>query len=237
MKQEAQNFDLYGGSDPRDIPAYAFADASKYLEVPLATIKSWVKGRMYPTEAGQKRFEPVFELPSPKKPLLSFTNLVEIHVLYAIRKRHNVRLDKVRDAIKLLEKTFKSQHPLADYPLRTNDIDLFIEHLGSLVNITRGGQLAMKEVMEQRLKRIERDPAGRAARLYPFLRNDDSDEAKFVVIDPYVSFGKPILTGTGIPTAVIAERFDAGESIAALAYDYGITADKIEEAIRYELAA
>ena len=55
-----------------------------------------------------------------------------------------------------------------------------------------------------------------------------------VVIDPYVSFGRPVLVGTGIPTAVIAARYKAGESVDDLADDYGRSREEIEEAIRCE---
>lgn len=41
--------------------------------------------------------------------------------------------------------------------------------------------------------------------------------------------------GSGIPTAVIAERYKAGESIQDLAADYGRAPEEIEEAIRCEL--
>ncbi|MDB9448215.1 DUF433 domain-containing protein [Anabaena sp. CS-542/02] len=41
--------------------------------------------------------------------------------------------------------------------------------------------------------------------------------------------------GTGISTSVLAERYQAGESIDDLAYDYKCDRSKIEEAIRCEL--
>jgi uncharacterized protein (DUF433 family) len=56
------------------------------------------------------------------------------------------------------------------------------------------------------------------------------------LIDPYIAFGRPVLTGTGIPTAVIADRYKAGESIDELANDYEQDRFRIEEAIRCELA-
>ncbi len=55
------------------------------------------------------------------------------------------------------------------------------------------------------------------------------------MIDPRVQYGRPVLAGSGIPTAVIAERYKAGESIDALAADYGRDTGDIEEAIRCEL--
>jgi uncharacterized protein (DUF433 family) len=57
----------------------------------------------------------------------------------------------------------------------------------------------------------------------------------FVVIDPYVSFGRPVLTRSGLPTVVIAERYKAGESVDELADDYDRERLEIEEAIPCEL--
>jgi len=93
----------------------------------------------------------------------------------------------------------------------------------------------MRSLLEAHLRRIERDPKGIPVKLYPFVRKRQADEPKVVVIDPYVSFGRPVLVGTGIATAVIGERYKAGESVDDLAGDYGRPRFEIEEAIRCEL--
>jgi len=72
---------------------------------------------------------------------------------------------------------------------------------------------------------------------YPFTRKRELDEPRVVVIDPEVSFGKPVLVGTGIPTSTVAERYKTGESVDDLAKDYDLERGKIEEAIRCELRA
>jgi uncharacterized protein (DUF433 family) len=41
-----------------------------------------------------------------------------------------------------------------------------------------------------------------------------------------------VLTGTGIPTRAIWDRFKAGESVQELAKDYGVATEAIEEAVR-----
>lgn len=229
--------DLYGGRDPREIPAYTFGDASKYLDIPLPTLRSWVLGRHYPTKAGEKFFNPIFLLPKRDTNLLSFTNLIEAHVLNAIRRKYRIDLQKVRTALLFLKKQLDLKRPLAEERFETDGINLFIHRYGQLINVTQDGQLAMKEVLERYLSRVERDPAGRAARLYPFLRAEGHHENRSVVIDPYISFGKPVIAGTGIPTSIIAGRFNAGESVTDLAKDYGRQTFEVEEAIRYERAA
>jgi uncharacterized protein (DUF433 family) len=226
---------VYGKKDPRVLPAYTVPDAAHYLLIPRATVRSWVAGRPYPTKAGKRFFKPVIEVPIPQAPVLSFLNLIEAHVLDAIRRQHQIPLDKVRIAIDYLRSQFGSEHPLADHRFETDGLDLFVQKYGRLINITRSGQLAIRDLLQAHLQRIERDPAGIAVRLYPFTRKRHPDEPRLVVIDPAVSFGRPVLSGSGVPTAIIAERYKAGDTVEDLAQDYGRSRLDIEEAIRCEL--
>lgn len=221
--------------DPRQLGAYGLLEAAHYLNVPASTLRSWVVGRSYPTGSGTKFFAPVIPLADELDRLLSFVNLIEVHVLDAIRREHAVALPKVRQAIAYLRTRFPSKHPLADHRFETDGLDLFVRKYGQLINASQSGQLAMRQLLEAHLRRIERDPAGFPVRLYPFTRKREPEEPKVVVIDPYVSFGRPVLVGTGIPTATIADRYKAGESIDELAQDYGRPRLEIEEAIRCEL--
>ena len=53
---------------------------------------------------------------------------------------------------------------------------------------------------------------------------------------PTISFGRPVVRGTGIPVAAIYERYKAGDSVADLANDFRLETSSIEEAIRCEAA-
>ncbi len=231
------HFGLYGGCDPREMPTYTLQEAARYTGVPFATLRSWIRGRYYPTEGGQKFFQPIITRPDQNSALLSFMNLVEVHVLSAIRRQYDVRLNKVRSALDYLNEQYQSKHPLADGKFETDGIDLFIERYGQLIDISRSGQLAMRSLLEAYLRRIDWDSSGYALRLYPFIRKQNVQEPKVIVIDPFISFGRPVLVGTGIPTAVIADRYKSGESIDELADDYGRQRLEIEEALRCELQA
>ncbi len=79
-------------------------------------------------------------------------------------------------AVTYLSKQFPSKHPLADREFETDGIDLFIQKFEQLINISQAGQLAMKEVLQTHLQRIERDVAGIPVKLYPFTRKRDSRE-------------------------------------------------------------
>ena len=48
-------------------------------------------------------------------------------------------------------------------------------------------------------------------------------------------FGRPVVAGTSIPTAVLAEQFKAGDPVPELAKEYGASEEAVWDAIRCEL--
>ncbi len=229
-----QHIDIYGGKDPLDLPLYSVSDVAHHLRLAATTVRSWTVGRDYPTISGVATFAPIISLADPERRLLSFRNLVELHVLASIRRVHQVELKSVRKAVKFLRDRFRSDHPMIDREMLTDGKDLFVERYGNLVNASANGQMAMKQVLMVYLSRIDRDPDGIPIRLFPVTRPGVADFPSLVSINPRVRFGAPCIAGTGIPTSIIAGRHTAGDSIADLANDYEREESEIEEAIRYE---
>jgi uncharacterized protein (DUF433 family) len=227
--------------DLRLVPAYSVAEAAHYLRMPEGTLRSWVAGRLYPVAGHPKRSRPLIHLTDSRKQYLSFINLVEGHVLAAIRRRHGVKLPKVRKALDYVHRHFQVEHPLIDQAFQTDGLDLFVERYGELINASREGQRAMKEIIGVYLKRIEWDAKRLPIRLFPFTRDTEAEAApasdpRVVVMSPAVSFGRPVIAGTGIPVSSIYERYRAGDSVADLARDFRLETGDIEEAIRCEAA-
>ncbi len=227
---------LYGEFDPRDIPTYSIGDAARYLRIPRSTIRSWTVGQSYSVKDGSNFFRPLIDIPKNKPYLLSFTNLVEVHILRAIRQHHKIQLNKIREALDFLDEKFQVPHPLAKEVFRTNGVDLFIERYGELIDASNGGKRDLKAALNAHLERIEPDDSGLAIRLYPFTRSHEAENPRFVVIDPRIAFGRLTIAGTGIPTDILKERYWAGDSIEDLAEDYDCDRLLIEEAIRCELS-
>jgi uncharacterized protein (DUF433 family) len=219
-------------NDIREAPAYGISEAAHYLGTPVPTLRSWVRGRNYPTESGPRHFHPLIELPDPQSGSLSFVNLVEAHVLCAIRREHRIPITTVRRALDYVRKSIGSKHPLADAKFETDGIHLFVSQFGKLISASEAGQLAVRDLITAHLRRVEHDSGGLAVRFYPFTRATRLDDPKIIVIDPYVAFGRASISGTGI----VAERYKAGETIDSLAEDYGCSRIQIEEAVRCELA-
>ena len=220
-------------SNLRELPAYSVAEVAHYLNLPRSTVRYWATGK--------DSSPALIEVADTEPVALSFLNLVELHVLAAIRRKHAVPMPKVRRAIDYLRENTQDEsdklHPLISKQLQTDGLDLFIEQYGRLVNISSAGQLAMRVIIEAALRRIERDRRGLPIKLYPFTRSNINDAPAMVVIDPSLSAGRPVITGTGLATEIIAERYKAGETVAELAEDYDREEAEIEEAIRCELRA
>jgi uncharacterized protein (DUF433 family) len=175
-------------------------------------------------------------------------NLLELHSLRGLRQNHDLQMSRIRRALAWLQSNVPSPHPLLDRAMETDGVDLFLRHYGELITVSRDGQLAMKEVFEAHLRRIDRDAQGLPIRFFPFTRRfppatpraialSEEAQPRLVSIDPQIAFGRPVLAEYRIPTGEVIERFNAGDLIAAIAADYECPPQAIEEAIRWERAA
>jgi uncharacterized protein (DUF433 family) len=218
--------------DRRDHPAYLVSEAASYLAIPRATLDSWLRerGRQPAVLGGVARVH--------KRLVLSFYDLTEAHVLASIRREHGVAMQNVRRALKYVASELAVQRPLLEQQFETDGMDLFVEKWGRLVNVSQAGQLAVRHLLEESLKRIDRDPKGLPIRLYPRVFSEV--ESRAIVIDPARGFGRPILRSKGIPVAEIAHRLIAGEPANDVMEDFDITADDVVLSLKlagYDAAA
>ena len=222
--------------DARNEPAYSITEASRYLRLSPATLRSWALGRPYPTARGLGRFATALDLARKDPPTLSFSNLIQAHVLRSLRTEHGVPLDAVREALAYAQRELKIDQLLLREELGMAGGELFLARYGELMNLSASGQLAIRKVFEAHLKRVEWGELRFPVRLYPFLVSESAD-AKSIVIDPQISFGRPVVNKAFISTRSIVDRIDAGEKVEDVARDYNLRREAVEEAVVYERAA
>jgi uncharacterized protein (DUF433 family) len=179
-----------------------------------------------------KPFKRVLDLPKPG--YLSFVNLTEAFVLFTMRRHYRIQMPRIREAIEYVERELGVPHPLAFQQFKTDKVDLFVRIAsGTALNVSRRGQTHMDDVFSD-LERIEWR-GKRPIALFPILaQRPDGEERRPIRISPLVAFGQPVIAGTRVPTRAIWERFQGGESVRALADDYGVATEDVEEAVRAE---
>ena len=189
--------------DPRHIPLYSIPECARYLGLPVSTVRRWVAA---PGSEASDELKPLVQPAGSDPTALSFTNLVELHVLASLR-----------DDRKTLAKE------LASVGASSQKGGKLLAHR----KFSGAGYC---------LKRVEHDDDGMPTRFYPFTRGYGREAPKLVVIDPSVAFGRPVIAGSGVRTGVVARRIKGGELISDVADDYLLEPSQIAEAVRYELA-
>ncbi len=193
------------------------SEAARLLRVPGSTLRLW-----FDVEGGRS---------------LNFLELLEGYTIQVLRTKHQLSMRRIRKAIGYLKRDTGEAYPLAMQGLgfEADRSDLYFTRFGKLISASEQGQLAIRQVLENFLQRVDHDASGLALRFYPLTRDFRSDSPKAIVIDPALCFGRPCIAGRGIATSMVASRYKAGESFTGLAEDYECEVSVIEEAIRAEL--
>jgi uncharacterized protein (DUF433 family) len=221
--------------DLREKAIYTLDEAARYLAIPASTLATWALGRQKTeTEEG---YAPTLEHVDHRLRLLSFFDLVEAHILRAATESH-LPLQRIKKGLDFLKENYPTvQRPLLVKDFLTDGKHLLVRGLlmneaeqgGKLTNLTNYGQVEMEKILEAHLSLIVRD------------RRDDSPMVLFpksgnhvVSITAGLLSGRPVVDKTRIPTALIAQRFKAGEPEDELALDYKLSREQIEAALQFE---
>jgi uncharacterized protein (DUF433 family) len=212
-----------------DIPNYSPIEAVRYFHLPYSTMEYWAGG------GGQHA---LVRLASARPALLSFNNLVEFYVLEGLRKIHHVNMSSIRRAVGYMLNNAHSNHPLADYEIRTEGRYVWFYRDGQVVNASKGGQTAFDAIVTPYLRRVSRNLNGLAQSIIPFTkkeyRDTQAESNKVVEIDPGRCFGVPVLIGSRLTTPHLAGLYRGGDSVAEIARSYGRSMAEVKEAIEWE---
>jgi hypothetical protein len=87
--------------------------------------------------------------------LLSFSNLIEAHVLRSLRTEHGVPVKALRSALSYAENALGIDRLLLRPELRADAGRILLERYGQLIDLSTSGQLAMRLLFDEHLKRVE----------------------------------------------------------------------------------
>ncbi len=114
------------------------------------------------------------------------------------------RCRKYARVLTMSQEQLGSSRPLLDRDFMTNGSTCSFGTRQSYL-MFRKGSTGFAGEFEMALARIERDKQGTPIRLFPFSRTSTAavDKPRTVVIDPRLSFGRPVISKVAVPTGII----------------------------------
>jgi uncharacterized protein (DUF433 family) len=171
---------------------------------------------------------PVTPTEEPKG-AVSFVDLMEVAAIGALIRK-GFSLKRIRKINVYARLYLQTSRPLVTETFKIKGRDIFVdEGFGILVNVGyEAGMQAWEEILDPFLETVEYENE-LVRRWWPLGRDVG------ILVDPDYGFGLPVIAGTGIRTEIIAERKRAGDSTKEITYDFGVTPDQIEDALRWEM--
>ena len=204
------------------LPAYRVSDAAKYAGIHRNTIYAWE--RMASLDAPRR---------APRT-RLSYLELIEIAFvaffnsmgipLRRIRYTHDYIADYVETDFPFTSRQFKAGH-FSYHLLMEEDVRESPIWSARVVLRESNGRHFQEERVSEWFSRFDYE-------YQVVVRWRLRGDASQVVVDPRISFGAP--TVAGIPTQVIAGRYEAGETPAEIASDFVISETAVSDALHFE---
>ncbi len=213
-----------------EYPLYGLSQVDYVLGLHPGTARRWIEGY----ERRGKNYPPVVRPEPTGSEIVTWGEFVETRFLAEYRDK-GAPIVNMRPAIEQLRDRFETKYPLAiarpfvagKELVEQVQVQVGLEDALRLV-VIRSNQLLLTPESEQFYQSVEFDSEGDevALRLHPYA------PSRVVVIDPLRQFGEPVVRS--VPTTVIAEQFDAGDSIELISDSYELSREDVEAALRYE---
>lgn len=209
-------------------PLYSFAEADRIARVTPNTSRRWLKGYHF-WHGGVRREMPPVTPTTKTREAVTFVDLMEVATIGQLRKK-GFSFKRIRQINAYCRLYLKEPRPLVTQEFKVAGQDIFLDvDFDILVEVGReAGMLAWREVLQPFLEDVEYEN-DLVRRWWPLGREH------MVVVDPDYGFGLPVVEGTGVRTEIIAERHRAGDSTEEIAYDFDVTPEQINDALRWEI--
>jgi uncharacterized protein (DUF433 family) len=212
------------------IGLYTAAEASRLLNLPVARVRRWLGGY----RGAIRDYAPLWtpQLPKLDDQLgLGFLDLMQLRVVARVVAETDISLQKLRRALVLAQELIEHGHPFTTARFRTDGRSLFVE-IGRETDTPQlydvlGRQYGFHRIIEPSFKDVDLEIE--ITRWWPLGKQ------RLVVVDPLRSFGAPITSSSGIPTATLALAAERHGSPREAARWYPPTTEReVRDAIAFE---
>lgn len=208
-------------------PLFTPVEVSTFLEIPRSTVYYWLR-------AESTGHVPLVHHIWPERrgaASVPFAALVEAFVLRALRNELKFTKRQVADTVSDVRTNFGADFALASRRIATDGIDIFIQHNDGEYARVGDHQVLIRDVVGKYLRYITwADDSEYASR----LRLPSFGDAG-VIIDPRFGWGAPVVERNKVPVQAVLDLWAAGEPLATVADEYGLTGAEVEEICRVGL--
>lgn len=219
------------------VPLYTVAEAARFLGVYPTTLSTWAKGyERRPPGRGVVRGGPIIHAVAAERnfPSIPFIGLAEGLVIAAFRQS-GVSMQHIRKAVEVIAREMDLEYALASKRLYADGVRVLFDYAERVSDEELGGLTVV--VSQQRV-------FAPVVREYLECITYGQDEwprlllspvSRVVAADPQRSFGRPIFLHGAAPVEEVLDRFEAGETIAEVADDFGVPERDLEDVLRARL--
>jgi uncharacterized protein (DUF433 family) len=222
--------------EPLSTPLYNEAFAARLSELTMGRVRRWLRGYDYTYSAGQElrqgHMAPIVaRAMTSAESYASFLDLVDL--LFVKRfLDHGISLQRIRKALAEAERLVGGHH-FAQRSFFTDGRNIFLQvkdDADALLELLTNGQWVIAPLIKELAHQIDFDrPSGFAQRWYPL------GPRGLVVLDPLISFGKPIIVGKGVSTAVVYDNYLAEKKrVRKVSKWMNLDIKEVEAAIAFE---
>ncbi|MCC6381642.1 MAG: DUF433 domain-containing protein [Dehalococcoidia bacterium] len=210
-------------------PLYSYAEADRLARATRGTARRWLEGYSYRKKDGARiPLPPVTPRRPESREAVSFLDLIDIFAIARLREI-GFTVQRIRQIVVAARERFGVDHPFSSLEFKADGRQAFIHREGILHPLLGNrAQPAWDDLLGPFLETLDYR-GDRAYRWWPLGRD------KPIVIDPEYGFGLPVISGSGVRTETIRERVEVGDSYDQVAYDFGVSRDQVESAVRFEL--
>jgi uncharacterized protein (DUF433 family) len=208
---------------------YTVPMVSRLLAAKQAKVRSWVEGY------GNRDARPILIRQLPQiggKTVLGFLDLVESAFVRHFREI-GYSPQTIRKVAMKLRDRHRVDHPFATHKRFRADGKIIFEEVVTdegerrLVNLMNDNFVIVQAVEPSLFEQVFY-VEDIARQMTPIISHPN------VVINPKMSFGRPVLKDVWIPTEILFDAYGAENSVEAAAEEYGVSLESVMDAVRFE---
>jgi uncharacterized protein (DUF433 family) len=220
-----------------DRQVYLYSEVDRLVGLSGGTARRWINGY----ERGGRWYEPILRTTAVDTEWVTWGEFVEARILAEYRDK-NIPTARLRAAVEGLRVIFGVRYPLAHLRpyLAAERGELAVDRQGIDPNDEPGLMLAStrqllltepsRAVIDTATLAVDEHGEKFAAELVP------DHDFPGIVLNPDRFGGQPTFAGRRVQVATIAGMAAAGDPVADLAADYGLSLAQVQAAIRYTAA-